>query len=409
MELAVRAQVIIMYRGARARLAPWLLAGFGLAFTGAAIVWHLGIETQRIGQVGGPALALALDGLLPLVLVYGSYRLVSSSTPGAQIWTVFVWSVIGSLAVGAVIGLSVFIRMMEGRTIAEPVFVTLLAMETGAVTGLIAGTLAVRARQDASRATRTANTLSFVNDLFRHDIANGLVVIDGRATIIRRNADSDTVQTAADAIHEQVTELDSLVDNAGAVVETLSSDPAFEPTDIVGIAEAVIQRIEQTHPITIELQAPDSAMAYTNEAARPVLRNLIENAIEHGTPAAELSAEGTATDGAALPSEAQRAETTELTGDRYHQPSVFVAIRETDDVIETHVVDDGPGIPDDQRDSVFDPRAGDTHGGGLHLVETLVTSFGGDISLADTASKTDAAFPDTDLDGAHFVVELPRA
>ena len=398
-----------MYRGVRARLAPWLLAGFGLVFTGAAVVWHLGIETQRIGQIGGPVLALGLDGLLPLVLVYGSYRLVSSSTPGEQIWTVFIWSVVGSLAVGTVIGLSVFIRMMEGRTIAEPVFVTLLAMETGAVTGLVAGTLAVRARQDARRATRTSNTLSFVNDLFRHDIANGLVVIDGRATIIRRNADLETVQTAADAIHEQVTELDSLVDNAGAVVETLGSDPAFEPTDIVGIAEAVIQRIERTHPIAIELQAPGSAMARTNEAARPVLRNLIENAIEHGTPAAELSAEGTATDGAALQGEAQRAETDQPTGDGPDHPSVSVTIRETDDVVEIHVVDDGPGIPDDRRDNIFDPRAGDTHGGGLHLVETLVTSYGGDIYLADTDSETDTAFPDTGLDGAHFVVELPRA
>ncbi|AUG48493.1 histidine kinase [Haloarcula taiwanensis] len=409
MELAIRAQVVTMYRGVRARLAPWLLAGFGLAFTGVAVVWHLGIETQRIGQVGGPVLALGLDGLLPLVLVYGSYRLVSSSTPGEQIWTVFVWSVAGSLAVGTVIGLSVFIRMMEGRTIAEPVFVTLLSMETGAVTGLIAGTLAVRARQDASRATRTANTLSFVNDLLRHDIANGLVVIDGRGTIIRRNADSETIQTAADAIREQVTELDSLVDNAGAVVETLGPDPTFEPTDVVGIAEAVIQRIEQTHPIAIEFQASGSAMARTNEAARPVLRNLIENAIEHGTPAAELSAEGTATDGAALQSEAPRAEAGQSTGDERDHPSVFVAIRETGDVVEIHVVDDGPGIPDDRRDNIFDPRAGDTHGGGLHLVETLVTSFGGDIYLADSASEFDTDFADTDLDGAHFVVELPRA
>ncbi|KOX93370.1 histidine kinase [Haloarcula rubripromontorii] len=398
-----------MYRGVRARLAPWLLAGFGLAFTGVAVVWHLGIETQRIGQIGGPVLALGLDGLLPLVLVYGSYRLVSSSTPGEQIWTVFVWSVVGSLAVGTVIGLSVFIRMVEGRTIAEPVFVTLLAMETGAVTGLVAGTLAVRARQDARRATRTSNTLSFVNDLLRHDIANGLVVIDGRGTIIRRNADSETVQTAADAIREQVTELDSLVDNAGAVVETLGTDPTFEPTDIVGIAEAVIQRIEQTHPIAIEFQASGSAMARTNEAARPVLRNLIENAIEHGTPAAELSAEGTATDGAPLQGESQRAEPAQPTGAGHDHPSVFVAIRETDDVVEIHVVDDGPGIPDDRRDTIFDPRAGDTHGGGLHLVETLVTSFGGDIYLADSASKSDTALPDGDRNGAHFVVELPRA
>ncbi|MDS0219934.1 ATP-binding protein [Haloarcula sp. S1AR25-5A] len=396
-----------MYRGVRARLAPWLLAGFGLALAGVAVVWHLGIEAQRIGQLGGPALALALDGLLPLVLVYGSYRLVSSSTPGEQIWTVFGWSVAGSLAVGTIIGLSVLIRTIEGRVIAEPVFVTLLAVETGAVTGLAAGTFAIRARQDASRATRTANTLSFVNDLLRHDIANGLVVIDGRATILQRNAESEMVQTAADAIHEQVSTLESLVDNAGAVAETLGTDPEYKPTDIVAIAETVARGIEQTHNVEIELRGPDRAMVHANEAARSVLRNLLENAIEHGTPAAELSAEGTATDGAALQGDGHQMDTTQPTADEIDRPSVIVAIRKRDDIVETHVVDDGPGIPDDQRDSIFDPRAGDTHGGGLHLVRTLVESFGGDIYLADTAGA-DAAYPDTGLDGAHFVVELPR-
>jgi len=398
-----------MYRGVRARLAPWLLAGFGLALSGAAVVWHLGLETQRIGQLSGPALALVLDGLLPLALVYGSYRLVSSSTPGAQIWTVFVWSIVGSVAVGAIIGLSVPIRTMEGRAIAEPAFVTLLAMDTGAVTGLVAGTLAVRARQDASRAARTASTLSFVNDLFRHDISNGLVVIDGRATIIQRNADSETVEAAADAIHEQVTELDSLVDNAGTVVETLGSEPEFEPIDIVGIAETVIQRIEQTHTVAIEFQAPDSAMAYANEAARPILRNLLENAVEHGTPVAELAAGGTATDGSVLQNDTQGAGTSRPVADGDDHPSVVAAVREGENAVEVHVVDDGPGVPDDQRGSIFDPRAGDTHGGGLHLVQTLVESFGGDIYLADGTAGADTAAPDSDLDGAHFVVELPKA
>jgi len=398
-----------MFRGVRVRLAPWLLAGFGLVLTGAAVVWHLGIETQRIGQLGGPALALVLDGLLPLVLVYGSYRLVSLSTPREQIWTVFVWSVVGSVAVGAIIGLSVLIRTMEGRTIAEPVFVTLLAIDTGAVTGLVAGTLAVRARQDAGRAARTANTLSFVNDLLRHDIANGLVVIDGRATILQRNAESETVEAAADAIREQVTELDSLVDNAGAVAETLSSDPEFEPIDIVTVAETVIQGIEQTHTIAIELRGPDSAMVYANEATRPVLRNLLENAIEHGTPAAELAAEGTTTDGSALRGDPKQTDASQPMANGYDHPSVIVAIRAVDDIVETHVVDDGPSIPEDQRKSIFDPRAGDTHGGGLHLVQTLIESFGGDIYLADTAGGADTATPETDFNGAHFVVELPQA
>ncbi|GCF14013.1 hypothetical protein Harman_19480 [Haloarcula mannanilytica] len=398
-----------MDSGVRARLAPWLLAGFGLALAAVAVVWHLGIETQRIGQLGGPTLALALDGLLPLVLVYGSYRLVSSSTPREQIWTVFVWSVVGGLAVGTLIGLSVLIRTIEGRVIAESVFVTLLAIETGAVTGLTAGTFAIRARQDARRATRTTNTLSFVNDLLRHDIANGLVVIDGRATILQRNAESETVEAAADAIRDQVTELDSLVDNAGAVAETLSSDPEFEPIDIVTVAETVIQGIEQTHTVAIELRGPDSAMVYANEATRPILRNLLENAIEHGTPAAALPAEGTATDGSAVQGDGQQMDTTRPTADESGHPSVLVVIRETDAVVETHIVDDGPGIPDDQRDNIFDPRAGDTHGGGLHLVQTLVESYGGDIYLADAVTGVNAAYPGSDLDGAHFVVELPRA
>ena len=91
------------------------------------------------------------------------------------------------------------------------------------------------------------------------------------------------------------------------------------------------------------------------------------------------------------------------------RPSVLVAIREGEDVVEVHVVDDGGGVPDARRDSIFEPRAGDTHGGGLHLVETLVTSFGGDIYLADGAGRADTDFPGTDLGGAHFVVELPRA
>lgn len=398
-----------MRRGVRARFAPWLLAGFGFALTATAVGWHLGIEAREIGRLSEPVFALALDGLLPLVLIYGSYHLVSSSTPGEQIWTVLLWSLGGSVIVGSVIGLSVLIRVAEGRIVAEPIFAVLLAAETGAVAGFVAGTFAIRARTDAERATQTANTLSFVNDLLRHDIANGLVVIDGRATILERNAESETTLAAAEAIHEQVTELDRLVDNAGAVAETLGSDPEFEPVDIVAIAETVIQRIERTHNVDIDLQAPASAMVYANAATRSVLWNLIENAVEHGTLSVELAAEGTATDGAALHGSADQTDADAPTVDGYERPSVIVTIREADNIVETHVIDDGPGVPADERESVFDARAGDTHGGGLHLVQTLVDSFGGDIYLADAAGGRESTAPDTDLSGAHFVVELPRA
>lgn len=397
-----------MSQAVRVRLAPWLLASTGLALAGVAAVWHLVIETQRLGWTSGPVLAFLLDGLLPLTLVYGSYRLVSTSLSRKQIWTVFVWSLTGGAVVGAVIGLSVLIRMSEGRAIAEPVFIILLAAETGTVAGFVAGTYAAKARRVAGRASNTTNTLSFVNDMLRHDVKNGLMVINGRSTSLERNAETETEQVAAQAIQEQVMELEHVIDNAGAIVETLASDSEFEAIDITDIAETVTDRIRRTHDVDIELRGASSAEVRANEAVRSVLLNLLENAVEHGSPAVELSAEGTVTDGSVQSVAASRSLDADVRNenDRAH-PSVLVWITVADDTVETHILDDGPGIPVTQRETLFEERADETHGGGLHLVRTLVDSFGGEIRLAGPSDRTDESLPD--MSGAHFVVELPRA
>ena len=68
------------------------------------------------------------------------------------------------------------------------------------------------------------------------------------------------------------------------------------------------------------------------------------------------------------------------------------------------VEDDGPGVPDAVRDTLFEEgvttkpsgRAG--RGIGLHLVRTLVASRGGEITVGDS-----------DLGGASFTVEIPAA
>lgn len=395
-----------MDANARTRLAPWLLVGYGLALAAVAVGWHLGVEARQLGSVGGPLLALALDGVLPLALVYGGYRLVSTATPRESIWTVFVWSVVGSASIGALIGLSVLIRRLEGGVVAEPVFVTLLSVEAGAVAGLVAGTFAIRARQDADRAARTAGTLSFVNDLLRHDVANGLLVIDGRASILHRQVESADARNAVEAIREQVTELDSLIDNAGAVAETLTDDATFEPVDVVAVTRAVVDRIQRTRNVSIDVRGPERASVRATDAVRPVLWNLVENAVEHGAAAVPAAREaGQERTGASTDrSRASRADTALAARD--DRPAVVVGIDVTDDAVTIHVCDDGPGVPDDRREQIFDPRAGETHGGGLHLVETLVDSFDGEVRLADDSAGSPCP---ADMPGAHFVVTLPRA
>ncbi|WP_424001081.1 ATP-binding protein [Haloarcula salina] len=396
-----------MDANARARLAPWLLASYGLVLVVVAVGWHLGIEARQLGRLGGPMLALALDGVLPLALVYGGYRLVKTATPGEQIWTVFVWSVVGSASIGTLIGLSVVIRQFEGGTVAEPVFVTLLSVEAGAVAGLVAGYFAIQARQDAERAVRTAGTLSFVNDLLRHDLANGLLVIDGRASILHRQLESTDARNAVEAIREQVTELDRLIDNAGAVAETLAGDATFEPVDVVAVTGEVVDRIQRTRDVPIDVRGPDGATVRANDAVRPVIWNLVENAVEHGAAATDRPDRAAARERTGASTDSSRtSEADAVLADRDDRPPVVVGIEVTADAVEIHVCDDGPGVPHDKRNTIFEARAGETHGGGLHLVETLVDSFDGEVRLADDSGRSPCP---AEMRGAHFVVTLPRS
>ncbi|PYZ03033.1 hypothetical protein C8039_12370 [Halogeometricum sp. wsp3] len=209
------------------RAACWLRT----RFTGAAIVSRTRVRSHRIAQFGDSALALVLDGLLPLVRVLAAIARLVVDTGGSRYGP----SSSGALSAALQSGLSSVGPTRAGTR--EPrqertVFVTPLAMETGAVTGLIAGTLAVR----ASSGCQSRDPHREHSDVRQRPVtdtnANGLVVRDGRATIIRRNADSDTVQTAADAIHEQVTDSIAWMETPGKSMASRSPSRSNRPTTI---------------------------------------------------------------------------------------------------------------------------------------------------------------------------------
>jgi signal transduction histidine kinase len=81
---------------------------------------------------------------------------------------------------------------------------------------------------------------------------------------------------------------------------------------------------------------------------------------------------------------------------------VVVSATERDDVVAVRVADDGPGVPEDRRETIFGRgETGLASGGtgfGLYLVGRLVETYGGDVRVEDAQ-----------LGGAAFVVELPVA
>lgn len=86
-------------------------------------------------------------------------------------------------------------------------------------------------------------------------------------------------------------------------------------------------------------------------------------------------------------------------------PRVVVDIESGDDAVQVTVADNGPGVPDEQREEIFGKGTQGLEssgtGIGLYLVQTLVTGYGGQVWVENGAAP--------DLSGAAFTVELPEA
>jgi signal transduction histidine kinase len=90
---------------------------------------------------------------------------------------------------------------------------------------------------------------------------------------------------------------------------------------------------------------------------------------------------------------------------RHADAAIAVGVRETGGFVELVVEDDGPGIPTEERERVFErfvrldeARARDAGGSGLGLaiVKEIVAAAGGDVAVSSS-----------ELGGARFVVRLP--
>lgn len=346
---------------------PYLIAGFGtLLFLIAAV--HHGTEFYALDNWVGPLVAFLLDGLPALGLVYAGYWLTGTNLSPEDRWRVCIWCFGGSILFTTIMGLSLFIRAFEGRVVGEAVFPLLLAAEAGGIAGVIAGYRTARARVEARRAQTVSDALGFVNNLIRHDLRNDLSVIKARADLISADASSNETETAAEnpsIIAEKADEALARLETTGAVAETLVGEPDLERIYLAAITAEIATRIENTYDIPVTTALPDHAPVTANAGLRSVVDNLLENAVEHNDA---------------------------------DEPEVNLTVDTNAETVRLEVADNGPGIPDEQKESILDLRSGETESGGLSLVQTLVEGYGGEVRIEDN-----------DPHGSVFIVELPRA
>jgi len=332
-------------------------------------LWNFSREIQELSLDIGPIVAASLIGSVSIAVCLVGYWLWTSDLPAEERWLVAAGSVAGALIVGGIVYTSVWIRLIEGRMVAEPVFVLSLASSQGALSGSLVAVLYGRSRREALAARRRKDQMEFVSGILRPDVLNSIMVIQSRAEMIADEG-PEQHQEFVEAILGRSEKVIDLSERVKEVVSVVASDESLErePVDVRPIVDSQIEALRaESAGVTIENDVEDIAVV-ADQLLDEVVGNLLGNALSHG-----LDGDGAIT------------VTTATVGDR----------------VQLRVADTGRGVPDDRKEQIFQRGESSGDGGfGLFFVETIVDHYGGDIWVEDRADGAS---------GAVFVVELDRA
>ncbi|GGL63681.1 PAS domain-containing sensor histidine kinase [Halocalculus aciditolerans] len=217
---------------------------------------------------------------------------------------------------------------------------------------------------------RQTDRLEKFASVVSHDLRTPLQVAVGAIELARETGDLDRLDTADDALDR----IDRLASDLLAWARGAS---LVEDTEPVNVAAAATDCWRDLDTENATLDVTDAVVDADPDRVRQLLSNLLRNAVEHG-----------ATD----PPSHAREDAAEHDG-----ASVHVTVAPTEDGTGFAVTDDGPGVPDGERDAVFD--AG-------HTTSTTGSGFGLDIArdIADAHGWT-LTLDDDYTDGARFVVD----
>ncbi|WP_254765129.1 PAS domain-containing sensor histidine kinase [Natrinema marinum] len=146
--------------------------------------------------------------------------------------------------------------------------------------------------RDITDRRRRERQLAVMDNLLRHNLRNDMAVIMGNAESIARTADAPASERA-ETIRRQGRELLESTAKQREIIELLTERATPEPIDLVQVASDAIETIRDQHPaVTVELTAPDAAVAWTLHEMELAVIELLENAIQHnpnGQPTLSVS------------------------------------------------------------------------------------------------------------------------
>ena len=241
--------------------------------------------------------------------------------------------------------------------ISDPLVVVLGVASLGVWFGAVPAHLYLRQRRQTARLRElnaelraTNETLREQNDrldefasMLSHDLRNPLTVARGYVDITVESGNLDHLEEVQ-SCHDRI---GTLVDQVLALARMERDPDAVNPVDVAGVATDAVETVDVgTGEVVVDV---DCTVEVERSDLRQVFENCYRNAVEHAGP----------------------------------NPTIRVAGLE--DAPGFAIEDDGPGIPESERDAVFDRGYSNADGTGLGLaiVSEIATTYGWRLAVTD--------------------------
>jgi len=334
----------------RRRLSAGTIAGVGIA-TASLTLWFI------VGSEATNGLLFITDAIVPLLfsalLVGASYWAWADRSADAAMLRLTLWCLAGGTIVGGFEFLTLYSQFEGGATIQKELQTLNAGVARGAVIGLAFGFYDVerrRTRRREKQLERQVERLEEFASIVSHDLRSPLTVARGRMELLSSTHDLEEEHVSQiEFAHERMIEIieDSLALARGGHEVT---DP--EAIEIESVAKSA-WKTAGASTATLSIDSSGTIEADEDRLKR-LFENLFRNSIEHG-----LSDDG---DG----------------------PELTVTVGRLVDGSGFFIADDGTGIPEADRQTVFE--AGETGSGsgsglGLAIVRRIAQAHGWTVEL----------------------------